>query len=358
MKHRPFRAVLASAAVCLLAIPAAVRAATDQPSTAAPAAAAASGKSVPDAVVPEAVYDAGTVPPAKKVEHSFAIRNEGSAPLEITDVRPACGCTVAQFDRTIAPGATGYVHTTLDTTSFHGSTAKSVTVLTNDAAKPTLELTIKVDVEPNIFVEPGFARFIQPQFSNPGVVRERIWTRDFDDLQISSVQSPAPYLDAALHRIEDPANLNDNGKGPQYELVLTFDYDKAPIGPLSDYVVLQTNHPRQSVLKIPVSGFVRPLVAVTPDHADFGQVSVGEEGYSGSLTVKYYGQESFEIRRASSSVPGVEVSVEPGSADNVYILRVKLAPDMPKGRFTGSIKLETNLITVPSVEVPLDGTVS
>jgi hypothetical protein len=112
----------------------------------------------PRLVVPEAVWDAGKVAPGDMIVHDFELRNEGTAPLNVTDVRPACGCTVAEFDATIAPGATGKVHAVLDPSSFKGAIAKGITVLTDDPAQPRIELTVKATVEPLINVDPGWAR--------------------------------------------------------------------------------------------------------------------------------------------------------------------------------------------------------
>ena len=61
-------------------------------------AAAASAAGTPKIVAAEPIKDAGTVAKGDKIVHDFAIRNEGDAVLEITNVQPACGCTVAEFD--------------------------------------------------------------------------------------------------------------------------------------------------------------------------------------------------------------------------------------------------------------------
>src|SRR5690349_8556368 len=76
----------------------------------------AAGK--PKAVVVEPIKDAGTVSKGDKISHDFLIKNEGDADLEILNVQPACGCTVAEFDKTIAPGQTGKVHAVVDTSTF------------------------------------------------------------------------------------------------------------------------------------------------------------------------------------------------------------------------------------------------
>ena len=53
----------------------------------------------PTAVALETIKDFGVVNKGQRVTHEFQIRNAGEAELEITEVRPSCGCTVAEFDK-------------------------------------------------------------------------------------------------------------------------------------------------------------------------------------------------------------------------------------------------------------------
>lgn len=325
---------------------------------AALAAAESADAAKPKAVVAQPVHEAGVVPTGQQIVHDFVIENQGDAVLEITDVRPACGCTVAQFDRTIAPGASGKVHAVLDTSTFAGAIAKGIAVLTNDPAKPRLELTVKAEVRPHLIADPGFARFIQPQHSDPGMVEQRVWTKSFDELEILDVTSPYPFLKVRHAPITVAADRHEDGVGPQHELTFVLDYSQAPVGTLAEYVVVETNHPQQPQLKIPVSGFIRPLVVVTPDTADFGSLTLDAEGADGTLILKHYGAQPLEISAAESSVPGVQVAVEPVEPGSEFNVRVQLPPDMPKGPFAGTISLTTNNPRKPTVEIPLRGSIS
>lgn len=75
----------------------------------------------------------GTVPFGKKVTVNFTCKNTGSKPLIITNAKPGCGCTVANFTQTpIAPGESGTVTAELDTEKTKGGTVKkSIIVTTN-----------------------------------------------------------------------------------------------------------------------------------------------------------------------------------------------------------------------------------
>jgi hypothetical protein len=312
----------------------------------------------PKAVVPQPVHEAGTVPMGEKIVHDFVIENQGSGVLEITEVRPACGCTVAQFDRTIAPGASGKVHAVLDTATFAGPISKGITVLTSDSAQPRLELTVKATVQPHVMADPGYARFIQAQHSDPGVIEQRVWTASFDGLEILDITSPYPFLTVKHEPLTDEDAKNPQGKGKQHHLNFVLDYAEAPIGTLAEYVVVKTNHPQQPELKIPVSGFIRPLVVLTPEKAEFGSIALDEDGAFGSIYLKHYGNVPLEISAAETTVEGIEIDVEAIEAGKEFKVRVQLPPDMPKGPFAGTIRLSTNNPRQPTVEIPVSGTVS
>ncbi|MEM7480522.1 MAG: DUF1573 domain-containing protein [Acidobacteriota bacterium] len=309
----------------------------------------------PQVVLPKPVFDAGVTPKGEKITHDFSIRNEGAADLMIVDVRPACGCTIAEFDKTIAPGASGKIHAVLDTTTFAGPISKGITVLTNDPANPRLELAIKADVQPYLFVQPGFARFIQAQHSDPGSVEQILFTRTFDDLQVLKVDSPYPFLDVTYTQATEDDEPRENAVGNQWIFVFTLDYDKAPVGTLADYVTIHTNHPDQPILKVPVSGFVRPMIAITPKEADFGDIAIAEQNEA-SMVIRSFANEEIELTSAETNVPGVDLKITPIEEGRRFSLEVTLSPDMPKGDFEGTIQIRTDSERKPMIEVPLRGT--
>src|SRR5690349_19694225 len=53
--------------------------------------------------------DGGVVEEGTVVPFKFEVTNRGQADLEITQVKPSCGCTVTQWDRVIKPGAHGTI---------------------------------------------------------------------------------------------------------------------------------------------------------------------------------------------------------------------------------------------------------
>jgi len=104
--------------------------------------------------IAEKIKDFGVVAKGDKLNATFVVKNTGAAPLEITQVRPTCGCTVANFDKTIAPGGTGKIDAEVDTAGFNGPISKAVLVFSNDPATPQVNLVVKADIRAFIEVLP------------------------------------------------------------------------------------------------------------------------------------------------------------------------------------------------------------
>lgn len=317
--------------------------------------AAADPGPAPRVVVDQPVADLGSADRGQTVAHDFVLRNEGETPLEILEVRPACGCTVAEYDRVIPPGGTGKVHAELDTKGIEGAVAKSITVLTNDPANPRLQLTLRIRIEEYLAFNPGFARFVQGHGHPPGEVSNLLLSANFDGLEVEKVSSPYPFMRAEV-RPARPDERRDGAAGNQYVLTVTVDYDEAPVGPLSSHVEVHTNHPRQPVARLPVSGFVRPLLAVTPPVADFGEIAPSVRA-AARFVVRNFGADPVKLTGAELDLPGAESSIEAVEEGRSYKVELVLGEEMPKGPFDGQLVIRTDSPDEPQVLVQVKGTV-
>jgi hypothetical protein len=80
----------------------------------------------------ETVYEFGDAVEGEVIDVTFEVKNTGSIPLNIVDVKPACGCTVAEFTKEpVAPGNTGTIKAQVNTQGFKGPISKSVTMMAN-----------------------------------------------------------------------------------------------------------------------------------------------------------------------------------------------------------------------------------
>lgn len=359
MRHLS-RITLSAVLLAVFAAPATLLAQAPPAATPATPATPAKPAAAPRLAAVEAVKDVGKVAKSEKVDVVFEIRNNGDAELVLSDVRPTCGCTVAKYDARIAPGATGKVHAAVDTSDFSGPIAKTITVLSNDPATPRLTLTIKADVQPQVELYPGFARFNFVQSQEATSARQWVWASNHPGFEILSVQSPYKFVTASFRKAK-PDELHDGESAkanPNQWLVETTIQPDAEIGALREFLVVKTNHPKQKELRIPVTGFVRPVMSVTPYVADLGAVQLSEPGKDFSLILTNFGKEPVQITRVSTPVAGVEATVKTLEAGKRFEIKLVLSPGMAKGAIDSTLKIETTSTAKPTLDVPLKGTIS
>jgi hypothetical protein len=354
MKRHPHPAILALCAILPLAA-----AGTSITSAAVPASATASaadsGTPHGKAVVVEAIKDVGEVAKGDKVAQDFQIRNDGPVPLTITDVKAACGCTVASFDKLIAPGKMGQVHVVVDTVTFTGPIAKGVTVYTSDPGNPQIELTIRAKIEPYIAVKPGYARYVTVRGEGKeGTIVQTLYAPDGGSMDIVKVESPFPYLTATFREAQEGERLPDV-KVKQWRVEMTLSND-APPGPIAGYVTVHTLHAKQKLVEIPVSGFVRPVMAITPPKGDFGKIEVKEPVHQ-AFDVRNFATEPIKVLSVDPLGPGMEAKLQSLEEGREYAVRLTLSPTMPKGPFHSKLVLHTDSAKVPVLELDLTGTV-
>lgn len=91
-------------------------------------------------------HDFGTIAQNKPASYDFKFSNTGDAPIIVTEVKPSCGCSVAEFTRTpIKPGESGTITVTYNAAA-KGPFTKQFTVKSNTKT-PIKTLTVKGSVE-------------------------------------------------------------------------------------------------------------------------------------------------------------------------------------------------------------------
>jgi len=95
-------------------------------------------------------HDFGTINEGDKVTTTFGFTNTGDADLIIVDARGSCGCTVPEYpkNKAIAPGETGSIVVSFDSSNKPGIQQKSVTLSANTASGREM-LRIKSSVTPD-----------------------------------------------------------------------------------------------------------------------------------------------------------------------------------------------------------------
>ena len=85
------------------------------------------------------MHDFGDIEKGKPVTYEFSFTNTTKETILITNVRPACGCTAANYTKTpIKPGEKGMVAATFNAASA-APFQKSVTVMTNEGGAEAMK---------------------------------------------------------------------------------------------------------------------------------------------------------------------------------------------------------------------------
>ena len=315
----------------------------------------AAAQAQPKAKSDNLIHDFGVVPRGNVTDHTFELRNEGDADLVVNQVRSSCACTVVDYPKVIAPGETGQFKVDLDTMLLAGPSTKRVQVYSNDPENPRIDLTVKVDSRPYVDVVPGYFRYIVVQgFEDAGSINQLVLASSPKNFSVTKVETPADFIDLSFREAE-PAERNKDHDGPQWIVSGKIRPD-APVGPLTGYVDIYTDHEKQKKASIPLSGFVRPVFAVTPSEADFGDLQL-EEPRKTALDVRSFATEKINITSVENSVPGIDTSVEVQDDGRRFWLKMTVPTDLPKGTFSGAVTLTTDSERVPTIVVPIRGNV-
>ena len=307
----------------------------------------------PKLEVPEKILDKGIVAKGDVVEAHFKLVNEGSEALVVKSVRPTCGCTVADYDREIAPGGSGWGKAKLDTADFSGPVSKSILVMTNDPQDPTVSLVIKAEVKPYIEVLPRplirFNALAHERMTQKVTVVSGDGERDF---KVTGVESSVPYLKASARRLEKQEQIPGR-PGPQYEVSLALAED-APMGPVNAQLAVNTDHPKAKTVAIKVYGVVRALLHVTPPQIQFGTVEAKTNPGRNVIVVNNRtGGSGVEVTSAQVTDSAFEATVSPIEAGRRYQVTVTVKQDAAPGTKDALLKLATSDPEFPELTVPV-----
>jgi hypothetical protein len=349
MRHRGKTAGLALAAFAAGAL---LAFAQDKPAAPPAKANAVAGPKIE--VTPE-TRDAGTVAKGQMIEATFVVKNNGASDLIISDARPGCGCTVASFDKVVKPGAEGKVISSVDTKNFSGPISKSILLVSNDPDRPQLNLFIKAMVKPYVDVMPtAYLRFSVVKGDTAG--QDVVLVSEEKSFKPTIAETSQPYVKAELL----PAGEKDKvaGRaGEQYKMHVSVTPD-APEGLLNAPIRVSTGVAQQPTLEIPVSGYVRSRVSVTPALVNFGNFTPGKDALTRNIIVTNNKPSTpVKVTKAEVTVPGFQTDVVPTQEGVSYTVVVRASDKVKKGAIDGMVKLYTTDKEKAVIELPLKGEV-
>ncbi|MGB1972067.1 MAG: DUF1573 domain-containing protein [Flavobacteriaceae bacterium] len=97
------------------------------------------------------IHDFGSINEGERVETIFTFTNTGKSDLVIVDARGSCGCTVPEYPKNtpIAPGASGKIRVSFDSSNKPNLQQKTVTISANtDSGRETIRIKAMVQADP------------------------------------------------------------------------------------------------------------------------------------------------------------------------------------------------------------------
>ena len=306
----------------------------------------------PRIVVDPERRDLGVVGLGEEAAAEFLVRNEGGASLTLAFPDLPRGTSVEGLVPALGPGESARLRISIDTLKAIADPRPAFGLVTNDPERPSVTLVIQLDVQPFLLVRPGRARYITVQKAREGTITQTIGAADGATFRVLGVDSPVPALRVSFREAR-PDEREPRWTGSQWRVDATLSAD-APVGALRGAIVVRTDHPRQRRAFVPVSGFVRPILAVTPHEARLGDLKATRTEPV-RLFVKNFAEELIEITGVSTSVVAVRAEIEPIEPGRTWSLKLFPAPGAPLGTFEGTVQLRTANPQLPTFGVPLSG---
>lgn len=295
----------------------------------------------PKLVLSQDVWDFGMKwfgePAAVEVE----LRNEGTAPLEIVQVRSSCGCTVARpkdhnswNGMTIAPGAKEIMKLTYNTHKNKPKVSQKITIKSNDPDRPQVQLEVKGEIRQVYQFKPAQAITFTNIDRSTKTEQSITMTNNMEDevqLKLRPLPDDAPF-EVAIEPIKE---------GREYKLTAK---TRTPLRTGSNRVavILETGVEKMPTLTVPVTAFIRPDVSVSPPVLYIPPSSNRE--IQRRLTVQYKAESPMKITEVVSSLDAIKCEVLPLRQNNdprIQNIRQQIKVTIPP-----ELDLEDGLATI------------
>lgn len=290
----------------------------------------------------ELSHDFGTVARGAEVKHTLRLKNPYEETVRLVSLDKTCGCTAAKANfSALETGETGEIVLEMDTVKFMGEKKSNLLVnLAFEGGSTTqVKIPVRSYIRSDVVVQPGAADFGAIEVGAGGSKTLKVDYAGKPDWQIESVESASPHVTAEV------VETSRVGGNVRYDLVVKVAED-APMGTVTDRLVLKTNDEPSGDVPVLVNATVNPDIMVTPQKVTFGTLRPGERK---TVNVVVRGKKPFRIDEVvSEELACFAVRLDSESTKPVHIIPLTIeAPDMD-----GDIA-ETFEVSVAGRESPL-----
>ncbi len=251
-------------------------------------------------------WNFGEVWQGEPLSFEFQVKNAGDAPLEISDVKSSCGCTVPTKPKSpLAPGESDTVKISFDSVKRHGAQSQTVTFATNDPQQPMTSFKLSGTIKPVYDITPAnsisFGKLYQDSQESRSV---EIIDRYTDKMPLKLKEGQ----DFGSYTVE----LKEIKPDEHYQLTAT---PKLPlaVGEARGRVVLLTGIERLPEIEVLIFGAVQPPVAVSRSSLLLPKNSV--RAIEQVLYVSYPPNHPVRILEAKATIESIKVEIREAKAN-------------------------------------------
>jgi hypothetical protein len=200
-------------------------------------------------------FDFGSRDASETVDHTFVLKNTGTADLEIRRVQPACGCTTAELEKKVVPpGESSRISAKLSLAGRGGELQKPILIESNDPTNPALQLVMKGVVGADFEIAPSTMVLRKDSLEAPVTASIIVRSLKNEKFEIFDAKSESGKLKLRWDKFP-----NENA----FQLTANFEEQFQP-GQYGDKIIVETNHPTQKQLEIGVIVIVPSQIVVAP----------------------------------------------------------------------------------------------
>ena len=273
----------------------------------------------------------GKVEPGSQVNTLFRLTNEGASPLHVEKVTASCGCTKPVLPtETIEPGSSVPMEVSFVVPADLGSVAHSVTIRTNDPARPELVVYLYAQSWTWLRSSPALVDFGRVSIDTKTIREFQIFSSDSKPFKINAIQSM--LKDVVLEVVTPPQSL------PMHRFKATY-HSNSELGQLLASIFLVTDGPKAPTLNIPCRAEVVGPLVVAPTSLTIDREELGKD-LRKTLIINHSGIKEVVISKIELSQPWVLIGSEQrelSSGDMLVDLRIRLQSG--EGTTSGHITL-------------------
>jgi hypothetical protein len=331
----------------------------------------------------QTTYDFGTIrEEGGKVTGRFEFTNIGDSALVLTNVKPGCGCTAANYTKTpVAPGQTGFIDATYDPYNRPGSFNKNIRVTTNepqfrDASAAPQMLFIKGTVTkrpPTEFelagykIGSGMMRIKENskrvELKNTQSQVDTFLLKNFWNKGVTVQYQELPAYFTEVHR----SFVNELAPGEEGIIILKYDASKRNAwGNVRDNIILLTNDSLEPKKVINYSVMITedfskltekqrknaPIFTTDLMEVDFGNV-VKNQTQTKEVVIKNTGKSPLIIRQLQPSTTALTATMDKMTiAPNESVtLKMVFRANNRNGKQAGTVDIFTNDPANPQISI-------